>query len=143
MIAAHFTAVRDLLAEAAADIPVHDTDASEIVGDPDEYPFFVLSGGTVRGFSESLGGCEDGAQALIRVTHTALAPAAVRELVEISRAALEGAALTVPGRYGWELALDDSQDIEIDRDVRLQGPGTSAFPYFAVDIYRLGSTRYG
>lgn len=143
MIAAHFTAVRDLLAEAAADIPVYDTDASEIVGDPDEYPFFVLSGGTVRGFSESLGGCEDGAQALIRVTHTALAPAAVRELVEISRAALKGAALAVPGRHGWELALDDSQDIEIDRDVRLNGAATSAFPYFAVDIYRLGSTRYG
>lgn len=143
MIAAHFTAVRDLLEAEDPDIPVYDTDASEIVGDPDKYPFFVLSGGTVRGFSESLGGCEDGAQALIRVTHTALAPAAVRELVEISRAALEGAALAVPGRHGWELALDDSQDIEIDRDVRLNGTATSAFPYFAVDIYRLGSTRYG
>lgn len=143
MIAAHFTAVRELLEAKAADVPVHDTDASEIVGDPDAYPFFVLSGGTVRGFSESLGGCEDGAQALIRVTHTALAPAAVRELVEISRAALKGAALAVPGRHGWELALDDSQDIEIDRDVRLNGAATSAFPYFAVDIYRLGSTRYG
>lgn len=143
MIAAHFTAVHELLETAAADIPVYDTDASEAVGDPDAYPFFVLSGGTVRGFSESLGGCEDGAQALIRVTHTALAPTAVRELVEISRAALEGAALAVPGRYGWELALDDSQDVEIDRDVRPQGPATSAFPYFAVDIYRLGSTRYG
>lgn len=143
MIAAHFTAVRELLEEAAEDIPVHDTDASAIVGDPDAYPFFVLSGGTVRGFSESLGGCEDGAQAFIRVTHTALAPAAVRELVQISRAALEGAALAVPGRYGWELVLDDSQDIEPDRDVRMQGPATSAFPFFAVDIYRLGSTRYG
>lgn len=123
MIAAHFTAVRELLAEAAAGIQVYDTDASEIVGDPDEYPFFVLSGGTVRGFSDSLGGRG--------------------ELVEISRAALEGAALAVPGRHGWELALDDSQDIEIDRDVRLNGAATSAFPYFAVDIYRLGSTRYG
>lgn len=143
MIAAHFAAVRKLLEKEAPDIPVHDTDASAFVGDPDAYPFFVLSGGTVRGFSESLGGCEDGAQALIRVTHTALAPAGVRELVEISRAVLEGARLAVTGRYGWDLVLDDSQDVEPDRDVRLQGPGTSAFPFYAVDIYRLGSTRYG
>lgn len=143
MIAAHFTAVQQLLEAAAPDIPVHDTDASAIVGDPNAYPFFVLSGGSVRSFSEALGGCEDGAQALIRVTHTALAPAAVRELVEISRAALEGATLAVTGRYGWELELDDSQDVELDRDVRLQGAATSAFPFFAADIYRLGSTRYG
>jgi hypothetical protein len=67
----------------------------------------------------------------------------VRELVDISRAALEGAALVVPGRYGWELVLDDSQDVEPDRDVRPQGPATSAFPFYAVDIYRLGSTRFG
>jgi hypothetical protein len=138
VIAAHFAAVRELLEEAAPDIPVHDTDASAVVGDPEKYPFIVLSGGTVRGFSESLGGCEDGAQALIRVTHTALAPAGVRELVDISRAAL-----VVPGRYGWELVLDDSQDVEPDRDVRPQGPATSAFPFYAVDIYRLGSTRFG
>lgn len=143
MIAAHFAAVRDLLVAAAPDIPVHDTDASDVVGDPTAYPFFVLSGGSVRPFSESLGGCEDGAQALIRVTHTALAPAAVRELVEISRAALQGARVTVPGRYGWELELEDAQDVDVDRDVRLSGEATAAFPFFAADIYRLGSTRVG
>ena len=143
MIAAHFEAVRALLVAAAPDIPVHDTDASHIVGDPSQYPFFVLSGGTVRTFSESLGGCADGAQGLIRVTHTALAPAAVRELVDISRAALAGARLVLEDRHGWELVLEDSQDVEVDRDVRLQGPGTSSFPFFAADIYRLGSTAYG
>lgn len=143
MIAAHFDAVRQLLVDAAPDIPVHDTDASDAAGDPAKYPFLVLSGGTVRSFSESLGGCEDGAQALIRVTHTATAPAAVRELVDITRAALDGQPITVAGRHGWDLVLEDSQDVEPDRDVRLQGEDVSAFPFYAVDIYRLGSTRYG
>ena len=142
MIAAHFTAASALLKSAAPDIPVHDTDASDAVGDPAAYPFFVLSGGSVRGFSESLGGCEDGAQGLLRVTHTALAPLAVRELLDISRTALQGAQLALDGRYGWELDLEDWQDVDIDRDVRLQGAETSAFPFFAVDIYRIGSTTY-
>ena len=142
MIAAHFAAAQALLTAAAPDIEVHDTDASDVVGDPDRYPFFVLSGGTVRGFSESLGGCEDGAQGLLRVTHTALLPLGVRELVDISRSALQGARLSIDGRYGWELELEDSQDVEPDRDVRLNGAETSAFVYFAVDIYRIGSTAY-
>lgn len=140
MIAAHFTAASALLQAAASDIPVHDTDASHVVGDPAAYPFFVLSGGSVRGFSESLGGCEDGAQGLLRVTHTALAPLAVRELLDISRKALEGVRLTIDGRYGWDLDLEDSQDVDIDRDVRLVGADVTAFPFFAVDIYRIGST---
>lgn len=142
MIAAHFAAASALLTAAAPDIPVHDTDASHIVGDPTAYPFFVLSGGSVRGFSESLGGCEDGAQGLLRVTHTALAPLAVRELLDISRQALQGARLDVTGRYGWELQLEDSQDVDIDRDVRLVGTDVVAFPFFAADIYRIGSTTY-
>lgn len=143
MIAAHFAAAMALLETAADGIPVHDTDASRFVGDPAEYPFFVVSGGTVRSFSESLGGCEDGAQGLLRVTHTALAPLAVRELLDISRPALQGARLAVGGRYGWDLDLEDSQDVDIDRDVRLQGAETAAFPYFAVDIYRIGSSVLG
>lgn len=142
MIAAHFTAAARLLTAAAPDIPVHDTDASDVIGAPDAYPFFVLSGGTVRSFSESLGGCEDGAQGLLRVTHTALAPLAVRELLDISRPALQGARLVVDGRYGWDLELEDSQDVDIDRDVRLQGAAVSAFAFFAVDLYRIGSTTY-
>lgn len=142
MIAAHFAGAAALLEAAASDIPVHDTDASHVIGDPAAYPFFVLSGGTVRSFSESLGGCVDGAQGLLRVTHTALAPLAVRELLDISRTALQGAQLAVDGRYGWELDLEDSQDVDIDRDVRLQGVETSAFPFFAVDIYRIGSTPF-
>lgn len=142
MIAAHFTAAQALLTAAAPDIEVYDTDASDVVGDPDAYPFFVLSGGTVRGFSESLGGCEDGAQGLLRVTHTALSPLAVRELIDISRPALQGARLVVDGRYGWELELEDSQDVDVDRDVRFQGAATSAFAFFAVDLYRIGSTTY-
>lgn len=142
MIAAHFAAAAALLTAAAPDIRVHDTDASHAVGDPAAYPFFVLSGGTVRSFSESLGGCEDGAQGLLRVTHTALAPLAVRELLDVSRPALQGARLGVDGRHGWELELEDSQDVEIDRDVRLQGAETSSFPFFAVDLYRIGSTTY-
>lgn len=140
MIAAHFNAVRALLDAAAPDIPVHDTDASHVAGIPEEYPYFVLSGGSVRSFSESLGGCEDGAQGLIRVTSVATSAGAVRELLSISHAALDGAQLEVAGRYGWELALADFQDVEPDRDVSLQGAEVSAFPFFAVDIYRLGST---
>ena len=143
MIAAHFAAAAALLEAAAAGIPVHDTDASPVAGDPAEYPFFVLSGGTVRSFSESLGGCEDGAQGLLRVTHTALAPLAVRELLDISRPALQGARLIVDGRHGWDLDLEDSQDVEVDRDVRLNGADTAAFPFYAVDIYRIGSTILG
>lgn len=143
MIAAHFAAARQLLEDEAQDITVYDTDASEAVGDPGAYPFFVLSGGTVRGFSESLGGCEDGAQGLLRVTHTALAPVAVRELLAISRAALDGARLVVDGRYGWDLVLEDSQDVEVDRDVRFSSGTTASFPFFAADVYRLGSTRFG
>lgn len=142
MIAAHFAAAQGLLVAAAPDIPVYDTDASHVIGDPAAYPFFVLSGGTVRSFSESLGGCEDGAQGLLRVTHTGLAALAVRELLDISRPALDGAQLVIAGRHGWELSLEDSQDVAVDRDVRFAGGTTAAFPFFAADIYRIGSTTY-
>lgn len=142
MIAAHFAAAMSLLQAAASDIPVHDTDASKVIGDPAKYPFLVLSGGTVRSFSESLGGCDDGAQGLLRVTHTALSPLAVRELLDISRPALQGVPLGIDGRHGWEFTLEDSQDVDIDRDVRLVGADVAAFPFFAVDIYRIGSTTY-
>ncbi len=83
-------------------------------------------------------------QALIRVTHTALAPKAVRELVELSRAVLERQQLIVPpGRDGWEMRLEASQDVEADREVRLNGQATAApAAFFAVDIYRIGSTPY-
>ncbi|MGY5764984.1 hypothetical protein ACXET9_07285 [Brachybacterium sp. DNPG3] len=138
--AAHFAAVRALLVGVFPDVKVYDTDASSVASDPSEYPFLVLSGGMPRPFSESLGDCVDGAQGLIRVTHTALAPVAVRELVDISRAALDRVRLTVPGAHGWELRLEDSQDVQADHEVRLNGPETAAYGYFAVDIYRVGST---
>ena len=140
MTAAHFAAVTAILGPAVPDIPVHDTDASHVAGNAEAYPYLVLSGGTPRPFSDSLGGCADGAQGLIRLTHVATGPGAVRELVDITRGALIGARLVIPGRYGWELELEDSQDVTVDRDVQLQGSTVSGFPFYAVDIYRLGST---
>ena len=140
MTAAHFTAVQSILTGVLPDIPVHDTDASHVAGDPEAYPYLVLSGGTPRPFSDTLGGCTDGSQGLIRVTHVATAPGAVRELIDITRAALAGTQLQIPDRYGWDLELEDSLDVTPDRDVQLQGLAVSAFPFYAVDIYRLGST---
>lgn len=140
MTAAHFTAVQTILKGVLPDIPAHDTDASHVAGDAEAYPYLVLSGGTPRPFSDTLGGCTDGSQGLIRVTHVATAPGAVRELVDITRAALAGAQLEIPDRYGWDLELEDSLDVTPDRDVQLQGLAVSAFPFYAVDIYRLGST---
>lgn len=137
-----FDAVRALLVAAVpAHIKVHDTDASPVAGTASNYPFIVLSGGIPRQFGASAGWCRDDADALVRVTHTALSAGAVRNLLRSTRTALEGSRPDVPGWYGFELFVDDSHGVDVDRDVQIQNSTTAQNPFYAVDIYRVQATR--
>lgn len=137
-----FDAVRALLVAAVpAHVKVHDTDASHVAGTASSYPFIVLSGGIPRQFAAGAGWCRDDADALIRVTHTALSAGAVRNLVRSTRAALEDARPVIPGWHGFELAVDDSSGVNVDRDVKIVNSTTAQNPFYAVDIYRVQATR--
>lgn len=144
MISSHFDAVVALLrGYLPADVAVHDTDASHVAGQASSYPYVVLSGGVVEPFSESIGGCRTEAQALIRVTVAGLSPRSVRHLLDRTRTALDGAWLRIEGRSGWDLVLEDSLGVNVDRDVQVIDADYGVpFPFYAVDIYRIGSTNH-
>lgn len=137
-----FEAVRGLLASAVPEsVTIHDTDASSVAGDGSAYPFLVLSGGVPRQYSDSAGWCRDEATTLVRVTHTALSPGAVRVLMRATRGVLEGATPVIDGWHGFALTIEDSQGVETDRDVKILNDSASPFPFYAVDIYRVQATR--
>ena len=137
-----FDAVRALLAPAVPEaITIHDTDASGVAGDGSKYPFIVLSGGIPRQYGDAVGACRDEATTLVRVTHAALSPGAVRALMRSTRGALEGASPAVAGWYGFELTIEDSQGVEVDRDVKILNGGDAPYPFYGVDIYRVRATR--
>lgn len=137
-----FNAVAALLAGAVPEtITVHDTDASSVSSDGGNYPFLVLSGGVPRQYGDAVGACRDEASALVRVTHTALTPGAVRNLLRSTRAVLEGASPVVAGWHGLELEIEDSSGVDVDRDVKILSNTSAAHPFYAVDIYRVHVTR--
>lgn len=135
----HYDAVVALLRGAVpSDLPIHDTDATS-AGNLAAYPYLVISGGVPARTYDAVGACATGVDGLIRVTHVALTPGAVRRLVGSTRLALEGQALPIPG--GDEIRLEASQGVDVDRDVRLvAADSTTAYPYYAVDIYRLSTS---
>jgi len=137
-----FDAVRALLASAVpSTVTVHDTDASHVSSDGANYPFVVLSGGVPRQYGDAVGACRDEGAALVRVTHTALSPGAVRNLLRSTRAVLEGASPVVAGWHGLELEIEDSSGVDVDRDVKILSGTAAAHPFYAVDIYRVQVTR--
>ena len=135
----HFDAAWSLLRAAVPQsITIHDTDASGVAGQAAAYPFIVLSAGVPVPEYAALGSCTTGARGSLRVTHTALAPSAVRALVGATRKVLEGQPLPCPG--GLELSLSTHLDVTADRDVKLVGATATAWPYYAVDVYTVRST---
>lgn len=136
----HFDAVRQMLRTVVpAGTAIHDTDASAVAGKVSAYPYLVISGGVPEPEYEALGACSTGAQGLLRVTHVALAPGAVRAMVASSRLVLDRRRLPIPG--GLELRLEDSQGVLVDRDVAIvSAASTTSWPFYAVDIYRVRST---
>ena len=137
-----FEAVR-VLARAAVPVSVaiHDTDASHVAGDAAKYPFLVLSGGVTRDYGDGVGWCRDESTALVRVTHTALSAGAVRSLLRMTRSVLVDAAPIVEGWHAFGLSIEDSQGVEVDRDVKVVNGNTAQNPFYAVDIYRVQATR--
>ena len=137
-----FDAVRALLVPAIpSTVTVHDTDASHVSSDGGNYPFVVLSGGVPRQYGDAVGACRDEGTALVRVTHAALSPGAVRNLLRSTRAVLEGASPVVAGWHGLELEIEDSSGVDVDRDVKILSNTSAAHPFYAVDIYRVHVTR--
>jgi hypothetical protein len=136
VIRAHFDAVMAVV-KSAVPVPVHDTDA----GDNPGTPYVVVSGGGVVPFSVDVGGSDGEASGLVRVTHTALTASAVRSLTDSTRGVLNGAEIAVQDRHAFGLELYDHQDVTVDRDVKIVSGGTTRFPFFAVDIYRLETTE--
>lgn len=137
-----FDAVEALLEGAVPEhVSVHDTDASAAASDGRNYPFLVLSGGVPRQYGDAVGDCRDEATALVRVTHTATDPGQVRVLMRATRGVLEGASPVVPGWHGFELDIEDSSGVDVDRDVRILTNTTTAHPFYGVDIYRVRATR--
>lgn len=117
---------------------IHDTDASSAAGTASSYPYVVISGGVAPRQYDAIGACTTGADGLLRVTSVALTAGAVRELVVLTRDALEGHQLRVPG--GQDIGLWDSQGVEVDRDVKVVLGTSTLFPFYAVDIYRVRSS---
>lgn len=134
----HLSTILGMLRAAIpSTLTVYDTDASSAAGKSTAYPYLVVSGGVAPPDYDALGACSTGASGLVRVTSVALDPAAVRRLVTSTRGVLEQVRLPVPG--GVEIQLWDAQGIEVDRDVKLMPGTTAAYPFYAVDIYRVRS----
>ena len=137
-----FDAVKALIVPAVpAAITVHDTDASHVSADGANYPFIVLSGGVPREYGVAAGWCRDEAETLIRVTHTALSPDAVRKMLRQTRGVLVDARPAIDGWHGFELTVEDSSGVDVDRDVKILSGVAPRHPFYAVDIYRVHATR--
>lgn len=137
-----FEAVRSLLVGAVpSSVTVHDTDATAVANSGSAYPFLVLSGGVPREYGDGVGWCRDEASALVRVTHTALSAAAVRSLMSATRGVLVDARPTVAGWHSFELSIEDSSGVDVDRDVKILSGNSPSYPFYGVDIYRVQATR--
>src|SRR5699024_10557040 len=137
-----FDAVRALLVSAVpSTVTVHDTDASHVSSDGVNYPFVVRSGGVPRQYGDAVGACRDVGPALVRVTHAALSPGAVRNLLRSTRAVLEGGPPVVAVWRGRGLESEDLSGVDVDRDVKIVSNTSAAHPFYAVDIYRVHVTR--
>lgn len=135
----HVSVVLGMLRAAVpADLRVYDTDASSAAGVRTAYPYVVVSGGVAPPEYDALGACSTGSTTLVRVTSVALTPSATRGLVASTRGVLEQVRLPIPG--GVEIQLQDTQGVEVDRDVKITSTTTPSFPFYAVDIYRVRST---
>lgn len=105
------------------------------VPDAPTYPYLLLTTTSGRLVNDAVAGPSDLDETL-QVTAVAGDPRGVLTVQAAVRAALS-AQPVVAGRVCW-LDLIDSRPVALDRDVKL--PGTSRYPAYGVDVYRLRST---
>lgn len=121
-----------------AQVTVYDTDA----GSAPSFPYVVLWGGGVGRFSVDVAQSQDEAAGTIGVTCTALTAGAARSLQSTLADLLDGQAIQVPGRRGFELVEQDVRPVQVDRDVQVPTTGGGArYPFFGVLTYRVETTE--
>ena len=136
MIAAHFDAVKALM---PAGVTVYDTDA----GHAPSFPYVVLWGGDISRFSVDVAQSQSEAMGDVGVTCAALTAGAARSLQSSLADLLDGQAVVVEGRRGFELVEFDVRPVQVDRDVRIPTEGGgSRYPFYGVLMYRVESTEH-
>lgn len=135
MIAEHFDAVRALI---PSKYTVHDTDA----GTEPVAPYIVLWGGDFLPFSVDVADSRAEVEGTIGVTCVALMAGAARQLQSTIGALLDGQTVQVPGRRGFELTLEETRPVLVDREVQIPtAGGVGRYPFYGVLIFRVQTTE--
>lgn len=126
---AHIAGIKALLSDYGHPVYFGDVPAAP------SYPYVLLWSGLGRMRSDEFCGARDDLNDLIGVTTVAETPDAALVAGARVRSYLLGASPIVAGRFVQPLSLHDSQQVVVDRDVKL--PATDRHPAYVVDLFRI------